>query len=128
MKTQKDCLMNELVFMVSLKITSALSLNKIYAGIFWAKRKKQKDNVKTLVKIALRGKKKIKFDKPVEIEMQFNSRLDVSNHAYIFKMIEDAIKERGIIEDDTDKYVKKCVMQKQDVFDGVIVCVKEYKD
>ncbi len=120
--------MNELVFMVSLKITSALSLNKIYAGIFWAKRKKQKDNVKTLVKIALRGKKKIKFDKPVEIEMQFNSRLDVSNHAYIFKMIEDAIKERGIIEDDTDKYVKKCVMQKQDVFDGVIVCVKEYKD
>lgn len=120
--------MNELVFMVPLKITSALSLNKIYSGIFWAKRKKQKDDIKTLVKIALRGKKKIKFDKPVEIEMQFNSRLDVSNHAYIFKMIEDAIKERGIIEDDTDKYVKKCVMQKQDVFDGIVVCVKEYKD
>lgn len=128
MKTQKDCLMNELVFRVPLKISSALSLNKIYSGIFWAKRKKQKDDIKTLVKIALRGKKKIKFDKPVEIEMQFNSRLDVSNHAYIFKMIEDAIKERGIIEDDTDKYVKKCVMQKQDVFDGVVVCVKEYKD
>jgi len=88
----------------------------------------EKDDIKTLVKIALRGKKKIKFDKPVEIEMQFNSRLDVSNHAYIFKMIEDVIKERGIIEDDTDKYVKKCVMQKQYVFDGVIVCVKEYKD
>lgn len=120
--------MNELVFRVPLKITSALSLNKIYSGIFWAKRKKQKDDIKTLVKIALRGKKKIKFDKPVEIEMQFNSRLDVSNHAYIFKMIEDAIKERGIIEDDTDKYVKKCVMRKQDVFDGVIVWVSEYKD
>ena len=114
--------------MVPLKITSALSLNKIYSGIFWAKRKKQKDEIKTLVKIALRGKKEIKFSVPVEIEMQFNSRLDVSNHAYIFKMIEDAIKERGIIEDDTDKYVKKCVMRKQDVFNGVIVWVNEYKD
>lgn len=120
--------MNELVFRVPLKITSALSLNKIYSGIFWAKRKKQKDDIKALVKIALRGKKEIKFKNPVEIEMQFNSRLDVSNHAYIFKMIEDAIKERGIIEDDTDKYVKKCVMKKQDVFDGVIVCVREYEE
>lgn len=120
--------MNELVFMVPLKITSALSLNKIYSGIFWAKRKKQKDDIKTLVKIALRGREKIKFDKPVEIEMQFNSRLDVSNHAYIFKMIEDAIKELGIIKDDTDKYVKKCTMLKQRVFDGAIVCIREYKE
>lgn len=128
MKTQKGFLMNELVFMVPLKITSALSLNKIYSGIFWAKRKKQKDDIKTLVKIALRGREKIKFDKPVEIEMQFNSRLDVSNHAYVFKMIEDAIKELGIIKDDTDKYVKKCTMLKQGVFDGIIVCIREYEE
>lgn len=128
MKTQKALLMNELVFMVPLKITSALSLNKIYSGIFWAKRKKQKDDIKTLVKIALRGREKIKFDKPVEIEMQFNSRLDVSNHAYVFKMIEDAIKELGIIKDDTDKYVKKCTMLKQGVFDGIIVCIREYEE
>lgn len=127
MKTQKGCLMNKFIFIVPLKITSALSLNKIYSGIFWAKRKKQKDDIKTLVKIALRGRKKIKFDKPVEIEMQFNSRLDVSNHAYVFKMIEDAIKELGIIKDDTDKYVKKCTMLKQRVFDGIVVCIMEYE-
>ena len=60
--------------------------------------------------------------------MQFNSRLDVSNHAYVFKMIEDAIKELGIIKDDTDKYVKKCTMLKQGVFDGIIVCIREYEE
>ncbi|MDU7070063.1 hypothetical protein [Campylobacter ureolyticus] len=119
--------MNELVFRVPLKITSDLSLNKIYSGIFWAKRKKQKDDIKTLVKIALKNEKIIKFNNPVEIEMLFNSRLDVSNHAYVFKMIEDAIKELGIIKDDTDKYVKKCTMLKQRVFDGIVVCIMEYE-
>lgn len=113
-----------LEFYIPLKITKELSLNQIYAGVHWATRKKQKDAICLLTKKAV-ADKAVKFDAPVCIEMNFCSRLDVSNHAYLFKMIEDALKELKIIKDDTDKYVKKVVMSKQNEFKGVIVRVSE---
>lgn len=57
--------------------------------------------------------------------MYFNSGLDVSNHAYLFKMIEDALVKCKLINDDTDKYVKSITMEKQNFFKGVIVEVEE---
>ncbi len=114
----------ELNFSIPLKITKELSLNQIYAGVHWATRKKQKDGVHILVKSALRGKE-VKFNTPVCIEMSFCSRLDVSNHAYLFKMIEDALKELKVIKDDTDRYVKRVAMSKQSEFAGVVVRVGE---
>ncbi len=120
--------MNELVFRVPLKITYKWSLNKIYAGVLPWVRTRDKKFILNLVVPLFYGKKIKTFDKPVMIEMQFKSRLDVSNHSYLFKMIEDAIKEIGIIEDDSDKYVKETRQKKQTIFEGVIVCVSEYKD
>ena len=114
----------ELKFSIPLKITKELSLNQIYAGVHWTKRKAQKDAICLLTKKAVAGKA-VKFDAPVCIEMSFCSRLDVSNHGYLFKMIEDALKGLKIIKDDTDKYVKTVVMSKQSEFAGVIVKVSE---
>lgn len=114
----------ELDFFIPLKITKELSLNQIYAGVHWNKRKNQKDAICLLTKNALEGKA-VKFDAPVCIEMSFCSRLDVSNHAYLFKMIEDTLRGLKIIKDDTDKYVKKVVMSKQSEFKGVLVRVSE---
>ena len=114
----------ELDFFIPLKITKELSLNQIYAGVHWTKRKAQKDAICLLTKKAV-ADKAVKFNAPVCIEMSFCSRLDVSNHAYLFKMIEDALKGLKIIKDDTDKYVKKAVMGKQNEFEGVIVIVSE---
>ena len=113
-----------LEFFIPLKITKELSLNQIYAGVHWNKRKNQKDAICLLTKNALEGKA-VKFDAPVCIEMSFCSRLDVSNHAYLFKMIEDTLRGLKIIKDDTDKYVKKVVMSKQSEFKGVLVRVSE---
>ena len=113
-----------LEFFIPLTITKELSLNQIYAGVHWNKRKDQKDAICLLTKNALGGKA-VKFDAPVCIEMSFCSRLDVSNHAYLFKMIEDVLKELKIIKDDTDKYVKRVAMSKQNEFKGVIVRVSE---
>ena len=113
-----------LEFFIPLTITKELSLNQIYAGVHWNKRKDQKDAICLLTKNALGGKM-VKFDAPVCIEMSFCSRLDVSNHAYLFKMIEDTLRGLKIIKDDTDKYVKKVIMSKQNEFKGVVVKVSE---
>ncbi len=114
-----------LVFKVPLKIDYKLSLNRIYAGINWRLRMKEKQAIKVLTFKAL-GDCKAKFTNPVSIKMSFYSNLDVSNHAYLFKMIEDAIKEKGILQDDSYKFVKENIIQKQNEFKGVIVEIKEF--
>ena len=45
------------------------------------------------------------FDKPVMIRFFWNDRLDLSNHAYMAKLIEDAMKGR-IITDDSRRWVQ----------------------
>lgn len=102
------------------------SLNAIYSGIHWAKRKKQKKFIKKIVQLSLNSKNLREFSVPVSIKMQFNSRLDVSNHGYLFKMIEDCIVEFGIIKDDSDKFVKESVMTKQNYYKGIVICISEY--
>lgn len=114
-------------FEIPLEITSKdWGLNKIYAGIHWNIRSKDKDYITTLVR-SIVGIKKA-FERPVSIKMSFNSGLDVSNHAYLFKMIEDALVKCKVINDDTDKYVKSITMEKQKEFKGVIVEVEEISD
>ena len=114
-------------FEIPLKITSKdWGLNKIYSGIHWNIRSKDKDYITTLVR-SIVGIKKT-FERPVSIKMSFNSGLDVSNHAYLFKMIEDALVKCKLINDDTDKYVKSITIEKQKEFKGVIVEVEEISD
>lgn len=59
---------------------------------------------------------------PVCLEMGFKSGIsDVSNHAFIFKLIEDSLVNNGVIDDDNADIVREIKLFKQDVFDGVLV-------
>lgn len=87
-------------------------LNDIYAGKHWAKRKKDSEYWHWIVHSELnkQGIRKKLFKKPVEITFNWNDRLDVDNHAYIGKMIVDALKGY-LIADDTRKYFVKVAHQ-----------------
>lgn len=80
-------------------------LNSIYSGKHWSERKADAEYWHYMVYKALSDYHKNPFDKPVVITFYWNDNLDLSNHAYMAKMIEDAIKGR-IIKDDN----KKCVL------------------
>lgn len=111
------------VFKIPMKINEKLGLNKIYAGVHWTVRSEDKENMRLLVRsvVGLRQA----YEKPVHLKMFFKSRLDVSNHAYLFKMIEDSLVKCGLLKNDNDKYVKRITLEKQKEFDGVIVEVEE---
>ena len=88
------------------------SFNKIYATMHWTKRKAAADYFHSLTQVALYNQKipRSPFKNPVKITMYFNSNLDISNHSWIAKMIEDAMKG-WIIQDDTKRYVKELDQQ-----------------
>lgn len=94
-------------FIVDLKVTGEWGLNKIYSGVHWAQRKKQADHIHALVRSELmrQGIRPRIITGPVELWLWYNSRLDVTNHGYLTKLIEDALKGY-VIEDDSRKYVK----------------------
>ena len=111
------------VIKIPLEINSKLGTNKIYAGVHWATRNKDKENMRLLVR-SITGIRKA-YEKPVKIKMAFNSKLDVSNHSYLFKLIEDSLVKCGLLENDIDKFVKEITMTKQKEFKGVIVEIEE---
>ena len=81
-------------------------LNAIYAGKHWSARRRDAEYWHTLTVSAMNrhgigGKP---FSKPVSIAFVWDDNLDLSNHAYIGKMIEDALKGRLIVDDD-QRYV-----------------------
>ncbi|WP_298083538.1 hypothetical protein [uncultured Campylobacter sp.] len=65
---------------------------------------------------------------PVRLEMGFKSGIsDVSNHAFIFKLIEDSLVKNGVIDDDNADIVREIKLFKQDVFDGVLVNIMQFE-
>lgn len=73
----------------------------------------------------LRG---VHIDVPVRLEMGFKSGIsDVSNHAFIFKLIEDSLVKNGVIDDDNADIVREIKLFKQDVFDGVLVNIMRFE-
>ena len=65
---------------------------------------------------------------PVRLEMGFKSGIsDVSNHAFIFKLIEDSLVKNGVIDDDNADIVREIKLFKQDVFDGVLVNIIRFE-
>ena len=65
---------------------------------------------------------------PVRLEMGFKSGIsDVSNHAFIFKLIEDSLVKNGVIDDDNVDIVREIKLFKQDVFDGVLVNIVRFE-
>ena len=92
---------------MSKKEIGKYSFNKLYStNLHWTKRKAAADYFHSITQCALYNQKlpRLPFNRPVRIVMYFNSNLDVSNHGWIAKMIEDGMKGY-LIEDDTRKYV-----------------------
>lgn len=79
------------------------SLNEIYAGKHWSKRKRIKDSYKLIIRSQF--KKWLPKDEKYRVYYEFyfkRSPLDVSNTVYMLKLIEDVI-----FEDDSYKIVKE---------------------
>jgi len=89
----------------------APSLNAIYAGIHWAKRKKHADDAHLAVKIAAKGIRMAVSAVVLEFQPMIRGRCyDVSNHAYWIKLIEDGLVRAGVLPDDTNKWVKRIII------------------
>ncbi len=82
-------------------------LNSLYSGKHWSKRKRDADFWHLMTRDAMDYAqcRRKPFAKPVVITFLWNDRLDCSNHAYMAKMIEDAMTGRLIIND-TRAHVK----------------------
>lgn len=77
------------------------SLNEIYAGKHWTKRKNDKDKYKRIILSQFNKVLSKEKQYKVEYTFEFKTRpLDVSNTVYMLKMIEDVI-----FEDDTYKII-----------------------
>lgn len=82
-------------------------LNKYYAGVHWAVRKRDAEYWHRLARAEMERQKirKYPFENAVILSFYWNDRLDCSNHAAMAKMIEDAMKGR-LIQDDSRRFVK----------------------
>lgn len=90
----------------TIPIPDKVSLNRIYAGVHFRTRSAHKEQYHLAV---LAGKPKpYKGTFPVHCHYHFRlhgTRLDISNHAYMLKMVEDGLVAVGIIPGDEPKYV-----------------------
>ena len=100
--------------------------NAYYAGKHWAVRKKDADYWHNMVRACMdrQGVRKRPFEKPVEILLFWNDRLDVDNHSIMGKMIVDAMKGR-LIQQDSRKWVKGVSHAFHDWGDFIWVEVRE---
>ena len=89
---------------VPVKIDRRWSLNEVYAGQSWHRRKKQADEIHETVGWLCRGKKR--FLKPVKISMWFHCRLDIDNCSYAAKLIIDGLRHGDLLVDDSPNYVR----------------------
>lgn len=91
---------------LTIPIPEKVSLNKIYAGIHFSQRARHKDAYAWAVRSAGAGRWGGAY--PVAVHYHFRlrgTRLDISNHAYMLKMIEDGLVACGVFPDDTPDYV-----------------------
>ena len=81
-------------------------MNAIYAGKHWAARREDAQlwHLQTAAAIRKQIKQPRLLEHPVVIRYWWNDRLDLSNHAYMAKLIEDGMKG-VLIKDDSRKYV-----------------------
>lgn len=100
-------------------------LNAIYAGKHWTKRDADKQAWELITRNAMSaaGIGRRLFDGPVDITMSWNDRLDIDNHAYMGKMIVDAMRGR-LLRNDSRRYVKSVTHKFHDE-DYILVEVAE---
>lgn len=100
--------------------------NAYYSGKHWAVRKKDADYWHNMVRACMdrQGVRKRPFEKPVEILLFWNDRLDVDNHSIMGKMIVDAMKGR-LLQNDSKKWVRSVTHTFHDRGDFIWVEVRE---
>lgn len=83
-------------------------LNAIYSGKHWTARQRDSKYWHGVVLSELARQKipRKLFARPVSITFLWDDRMDCSNHAYLGKMIEDALKGYLIV-DDSRKFVQE---------------------
>lgn len=85
------------------------STNSIYSGIHWAKRKKHKADALAAVKASELPPKPFSGMVDLTFTPQMGKgarKRDTSNGSYSAKMIEDALVECGVLQDDTGEFVR----------------------
>lgn len=92
------------------------STNEIYAGVHWRKRKKAKDDATIATLAAVRAAGNPKASGLVDLVFQPRlgkgvRRRDTSNASMNAKLIEDALVKAGVLTDDTDKYVRRVILE-----------------
>ena len=102
-----------------IKIPEKVSLNKIYAGIHFKERQRHKDAYFYVVKEA----KPLPYDGALPVRAHYHfktkgSKLDISNHAYMLKMTEDALVAAGVIPGDDPKFVGKITITGEQIKTG----------
>ena len=96
-------------FRLPLHPDSKWGMNAVYSqSKHWRQRKKEAEQIHMIVRAAIRKQNRNarKFDKPVRVEIRYNSRLDIDNHGYLAKLIIDGMKG-VLVEDDTRRYIKE---------------------
>jgi len=89
----------------------APSLNAIYAGIHWVKRKRHADDAHLAVKIACKGVRIAASAVLLEFQPMIRGRCyDCSNYAYSVKLLEDGLVRAGVLPDDTNQWVKRIII------------------
>ena len=106
--------LKEIEFALPIQVNSKLSLNRIYGGIHWGVRRKQSQKVHEIVRLSMKSQNipKRLFEKPININFKWHSKLDLDNHGYIAKLIIDSLKGY-LIKDDTEKYINKITHEYQ---------------
>lgn len=102
-----------------------VSLNDLYAGIHWTKRKKIKDDYKWIIRSQYKGI--FPKDKQYEVSYEFyfkKNALDASNCLFSAKMIEDVIFE----DDKHDIILSVRVQSRKGPSDYVKITVDEIFD
>lgn len=91
----------------TIPVPEKVSLNRIYAGVHFRERSRHKDMYRLAV-MCVPTVRAYEGTYPVQMRYHFRlhgSRLDISNHAYMLKMVEDALVQCGVIPGDDQKYV-----------------------
>jgi len=81
------------------------SLNKLYEGGHWTRRNSLKQKWKLIFTEAIQASGATKLPM-YTLTIRYNSRLDPSNVTGMLKVLEDTLRELGLIVDDTKKFCR----------------------
>lgn len=92
---------------ITIPIPEKVSLNRIYAGVHFRERSAHKDEYHMAL-MSVPGLEPWTGSFPVAVHYHFRlhgTRLDISNHAYMLKMVEDALVDAEVLPGDDPRFV-----------------------